>query len=158
MISLYNNIMKKILILLLFSLNIFPEVFPKLELKPLKNSEMISFDSLKEEYILVNFWASWCIPCRIELPEIEKLQKEYKGNKLKIIAISLDDEKKKAEDFLKKFDISLPFYYLEKKYHSSLLISGIPANFLINSNMEVLKKWEGYDPSIIKEIKKIVGK
>lgn len=149
--------MKKIFILLFFSISLFSEVFPKLELMPLKNSENINFDSLKEEYILINFWASWCIPCRIELPELEKFKKETKMENFKIIGISLDENKKIAEEFIEKFDLSFPLYYLEKKHHNQLIISGIPANFLINNKMEVVKKWEGYNPSIFKEIKKIIG-
>jgi len=150
--------MKNIFILVLFSLNLFPEVLPKLELIPLKNSENINFDSLKEEYILINFWASWCVPCRYELPELEKFQKEVKKEKIKIVSISLDENQKIAEEFLKKFDLSFPVFYLEKKYHNNLIISGIPANFLINNKREVIKKWEVYSSSIFKEIKKIIGK
>ncbi len=150
--------MKVFFIFLFIPFFLFSEVLPKLELVPLKNSEKINFDSLKEEYLLVNFWASWCTPCRYELPEIDKLQKEVKKEKLKIIAISLDENKELAENFLKKLDVSIPFYYLEKKYHSNLIITGLPANFLTDNKREIIKKWEGYDSSILKEIKKIIGK
>lgn len=150
--------MKKIFILLIFSFNLFSEVFPKLDLIPLNNLEKINFNSIKEEYILINFWASWCVPCRIELPEIEKFNKDVNKEKIKIIGISLDENKDLAEKFLKKFNLSFPLYYLEKKNQNQIIISGIPANFLIDKNMEVIKKWEGYDSSIFKEIKKIIGK
>ena len=60
-----------------------------------------TWNDFKGEYLLVNFWASWCAPCVIELPSLDKLQSRFKDDGLKTIAISLD--RQRNHDQIKRF-------------------------------------------------------
>jgi len=68
---------------------------PDFEL-PLLNGEMIKLSELKGNKVLINFWASWCGPCKKEMPELEKLYKEH-GDEIKIIAINATDSERNEQ-------------------------------------------------------------
>jgi cytochrome c biogenesis protein CcmG/thiol:disulfide interchange protein DsbE len=62
-------------------------------------------ESLKGKVVVIDFWASWCLPCAESFPVMEELQKKY-GEKLVIIAVNVDEKKAKMESFLKKRSVS----------------------------------------------------
>lgn len=103
-----------------------------------------SLSSFKGNVILLNFWATWCPPCRYEIPILDKIQKEYKDKKFKIIAVSLDADTKALESFLKNNKVS--FLVLSDKngtvgYAYSVL--AIPTSFLIDKDFIIRKIYIG---------------
>ncbi|HFD12902.1 MAG TPA: TlpA family protein disulfide reductase [Crenotrichaceae bacterium] len=64
-------------------------------------------DGWKNHMLLVNFWATWCAPCRKEMPELSGLQNEYKDRGLRIIGIAIDD-KKSIQTYLQKYPVNYP--------------------------------------------------
>ena len=113
------------------------------ELKNLKDDYVISSDELKKNnFTLINFWASWCAPCRNEHPFLLKLNKE---NNLKLLGVNYKDKKNNALRFLK--DLGNPYDYTTKdklgKDSVFFGIYGIPESILINSDLVVLKKFIG---------------
>jgi thiol-disulfide isomerase/thioredoxin len=65
------------------------------------NGMAISLDQLKGSYVLIHFWASWCIPCLKEIPDLKKLYSDYKEKGLKILTISIDKNKKAWQSSIK---------------------------------------------------------
>lgn len=96
----------------------------------------------KDEFILINFWASWCLPCRKEHKYLLKLKNI---NKLKIIGINFKDKKQNASKFLK--DLDSPYEYLKEDNEGKISIQfgvyGIPESILINKNLMIIKKYIG---------------
>ena len=118
----------------------------KIEKIKLENFKEESFftdqDLKKNKYTLINFWASWCSPCRVEHPYLMKLSKEQN---LKILGVNFKDKKINALKFLK--DLGNPYEYLAKdnngKQSVNFGIYGIPESILINNELAVLKKYVG---------------
>ena len=99
-------------------------------------------DFKKNNYTLINFWASWCAPCRIEHPVLIQLSKE---KNLKLVGVNFKDKKKQANKFLD--DLGDPYDFLTKdeqgKYSVNFGVYGIPESILINKDLTILKKFVG---------------
>ena len=114
-------------------------------------------DLIKNNYTLINFWASWCSPCRIEHPILMKLSEE---NNLKILGVNFKDKKELARKFLK--DLGNPYNFLlkdvEGKESVIFGIYGIPESFLINNDNIIIKKFVGpLSLDNYKEIKEMIN-
>ena len=106
------------------------------------NKIFTSEDLKKSRYTLINFWASWCAPCRVEHPYLMQLSKE---KNLKILGVNFKDKKINASRFLN--ELGNPYYYMAKdnsgKQSVNFGIYGIPESILINNETIVLKKFVG---------------
>ena len=106
-----------------------------------KNSEdlAVSLQDFKNNLILVNFWATWCAPCREEMPSLDILQSIKKIDNLIIIPINVGKENlDKAEKFFEDLEIkNLKLYYGESvKLANEFSLIGLPTTILINKNGE----------------------
>ena len=99
-------------------------------------------DLKKNDFTLINFWASWCAPCKVEHPILMRLSK---SKKLKILGVNFKDKDKQAKKFLS--DLGNPYDFLAKdingKQSVSLGIYGIPESILINNELLIMKKFVG---------------
>jgi thiol-disulfide isomerase/thioredoxin len=109
---------------------------PDFSLSNLEGKE-IKLSQLKGKVVLLNFWASWCIPCRSEMPTIELLHREYKDKGLIVLGID-DEESQKQAAFLQKFGFSFASLVESKKQASNLYsIGGIPTTVLIDQQGKI---------------------
>ena len=67
------------------------------------NDSIYTLRNMEGKVVLINFWATWCGPCRMEIPEFNELQKSYHQNGLEILGISVSDNKKQLKNFAKSF-------------------------------------------------------
>ncbi|HEX9262966.1 MAG TPA: TlpA disulfide reductase family protein, partial [Candidatus Binatia bacterium] len=72
------------------------------------DGKKISLKDFRGKIVLLNFWASWCVPCREEMPAMEKLYQEYKQKNFVVLAVAVKDRKQDALDFVKELKISYP--------------------------------------------------
>jgi thiol-disulfide isomerase/thioredoxin len=98
----------------------------------------------KDNVVLINFWATWCGPCKRELPDLVALQDEYKGKNIKILGISVDrdgDVVNLVHTFAVQANLAYPIVIdngdLEKAFGG---IRGIPTSFFVNKKGEIVKK------------------
>lgn len=70
------------------------------------SGQQTSLKDLKGKVVFVNFWASWCPPCKQEFPELNELANEYEGHKVRVLAINLDKKKQRVDDFLAKMKVT----------------------------------------------------
>ena len=103
------------------------------------NQELVK----KSQYTLINFWASWCAPCRAEHKYLINLKRNAKN--LKLIGIKFKDEKKNANKFLSEFGD--PYHYSaadsEGKVSINFGVYGIPESILVNNDLKIIKKFIG---------------
>lgn len=86
--------------------------------------------SLRGKVVLVNFWATWCPPCRSEMPDLDALYKEFKDQGFVVLAIS-DEEAEKVEKFIQQHHYSYPILLDHgRKVHEAYNIDGIPKSFV----------------------------
>ncbi len=104
----------------------------------------VSLSSYKGKVVLLNFWATWCPPCKAEIPDLIKLQENYK-DKLAIFSVSLDqDDPKVVREFYKKYKINYPVVmFTEEILKNYGGISAIPTSFVINHKGELEGKIVG---------------
>ena len=120
--------------------------------------------------LLVNFWATWCIPCRVEFPDLIKIDKDYRAKGLDFIAISLDDvadRETTVPKFLRELKAQMPVYLLNVPDPDPAINSVdpawggvLPATFLYNNKGEVVYKHFGpiKTPELRSEIEKLVNR
>jgi thiol-disulfide isomerase/thioredoxin len=118
------------------------EPFPDFNEKSL-NGRPISLAGYKGRVVLIDFWATWCPPCLIELPNVIATYQKYHDKGLEIIGVSLDDDHDKLADFLKKHsDLVWPQYFDEKGSENKLVtkygIKLIPFTVLIGPDGRII--------------------
>jgi len=118
---------------------------PKFTLNDL-NGNPISLDSFKGKVIYVDFWATWCGPCRSSFPWMEKMYQKYHDLGLEIIAISVDGKKKVIEQFLKKNKTSYTILRDPKlKIASEYKVNVMPSSFLIERDGNIYFRHRGFN-------------
>ena len=120
--------------------NLIGNKLNNISLKSFKNDKIYTNEDFKNnKYMLINFWASWCAPCRVEHPYLMELSKEHG---LKILGVNFKDKKVNAVKFLN--DLGNPYDYLTKdslgKNSVNFGIYGIPESILIDSQFKIIKK------------------
>ena len=137
------------------------------------NDSLYVLSNLKGKVVLINFWATWCGPCRMEIPDFIELHDKYNDKGFEILGISLSDSKEALVNFANVYKVNYPFLYGNNKQINEItnLYGGVPAvpwSFLVGINGEIIDTYPGailkqYDPvtysrleqTIISEINKI---
>jgi cytochrome c biogenesis protein CcmG/thiol:disulfide interchange protein DsbE len=99
--------------------------------------------------VVLNFWATWCGPCRVEMPQLQKVYLEMEGKRVSFAAVSLDRGMKREvlENFLKGRGIVVPVYRDESgNLAKTFGVAAIPATFVLGPGGEVIYRTKGYHP------------
>ena len=130
-----------------------------------------TLSELKGKVILINFWATWCGPCRMEIPEFNEIYDKYYNKGLEILGISISDSKKQLSNFIKSFKVDYPLLYGSQKEMNKIMkeyggVYAVPSSFLIDKKGEIIWKYPGailkdYDPqtftSLLYQIEKSIN-
>ncbi|WP_106497530.1 TlpA family protein disulfide reductase [Lentibacillus sp. Marseille-P4043] len=112
------------------------EKAPDFELETL-SGETVKLSELKGQKVFLNFWASWCGPCRIEMPEMQKFYEEHQGE-VEIIAVNTDTNKEKARKFIDEYDYTYPVLLDKKmKVSEQYMVSALPTTYFIGKDGKV---------------------
>lgn len=126
---------------------------PNFKLPRLERSGDIQLKSYRGKVVYVDFWASWCGPCRLSLPELNTLRKKYRKQGFEVIAINLDEEKEDAMEFLKEFPVSYPTARdVEGTTPDKYGLQGMPTAYLIDRKGKVSLVHEGFKKTDSEEL------
>ena len=102
-----------------------------------KNGQKIDIKNFKEKLVLLNFWATWCEPCKEEMPSLDRLQNSLQFNNLKIFVINISQENlEKVNDFLEELNIKNlePYFDSPITLAKKLSLRGVPTSILFNTD------------------------
>lgn len=118
---------------------IVPEADFDIDLKGINTASTNLKNLKKNKLIFLNFWGTWCPPCREEWPTIQKLY-ENKKNKVEFVLIAMQDEEQKVQEFLKKNNYTAPVYIAQSPISEKILPKVFPTTFLLNKDGRILLK------------------
>lgn len=121
------------------------EQAPNFQLKTINvEEETLALNDFKGKGVMLNFWATYCPPCKEEMPYMEKLYPKYKEQGVEILAVSLDSTKLVIDKFLNEYKLTFPILHDKSGQVMDLYrIGPIPTTFFINASGEVVRKVEG---------------
>jgi len=109
------------------------------------NGRAISLASLKGKIVIVDFWATWCPPCRLEVPIFNELKKKYQGRNLEIVAVSLDDSADEVRKFLRRTPLNYTVVHGDEAIISQFgEIAALPTTFFLDREGNIRKKHIGF--------------
>jgi peroxiredoxin len=113
---------------------------------PSLDGKNISLASFRGNVVLLSFWATWCGPCKQELPSIQALYEKLKGKGLTIVAVDLMEDRKTVGDFVKAHGMTFPVLLDGSgKVGGTYDAGSIPTNYLVDRKGKVLARVVGYD-------------
>lgn len=123
--------------------NLLDKPAPDFAVKDL-NGQPLQLSSFRGKVVLLNFWATWCAPCRVEMPVFASWQRHYGAEGLEVLGISMDDEAAPARKLVEHLGLNYPAAMgdeqLATRYGGVL---GLPLTFLIDRNGVVRARFEG---------------
>jgi thiol-disulfide isomerase/thioredoxin len=125
-----------------------PRQAPETKFRTLEG-KTVSLSDYKGKVVLLDFWATWCGPCRMEMPTLQKLHDDLESKGVVVLGISLDKNPPvQVPPFLKKLGITYPNLADNPKDPSSVKwpVEAIPSLFLLDRKQQVVRQWRGVTP------------
>ena len=130
---------------------------PALELPQLESGSSLSLASLEGKVVYLDFWASWCGPCRISLPAMEKIHQQYAEQGFEVLAINVDEFITDAREFLEDNPVSYKVVRdAEGKSPELYQIKGMPTAFLVDRNGVIRHIHEGFSKGDASRVETLV--
>jgi len=107
-----------------------------------RSGRKVSLAQLRGRPVVLDFWATWCGPCRSTMPEVEKLHRKYRGKGLQVVGINIEGKSQKVIDYLNQSGYSFTVLFDSGNWKSEVAkqyqVSSIPRTFLIDRNGNVV--------------------
>ena len=125
---------------------VIPRPAPAFALADMTGAD-VSTETLEGKVVLVDFWATWCQPCRKSMPELQAIQDEFAERGFTVVGISIDEAKheKRVKDFVEKHEIRYPIAMDvgETPAWNDYMVKAVPAAFLIDRDGQIVAQWTG---------------
>jgi thiol-disulfide isomerase/thioredoxin len=114
---------------------------------PEKGGGQLNLAQYKGQVVMINFWASWCGPCRQEMPLLEDIYKKYNKLGFTLIGVNVEPDSKAADDWLKATPVTFPVGYdKDSKVSQMFKVSGMPTTVIIDRKGNVRYRHISYKP------------
>ena len=129
---------------------------PSVEIETI-TGQKLNLSDLKGKIVLINFWATWCPPCREEMPYFEEIYRRYREKGFTIIAVSVDANENFVKDFVKDYDISFPVSMDKEGLSDMFGVSSLPMSFLYDESGKLIKRKIGAYFSLEEDLKELLS-
>src|SRR5688500_9972938 len=141
-------------------------VAPNFDLEVVGWSERLSLSSLRGKPVWVNFWATWCPPCREEMPEVQRLYEQHRERGLEIVGVDVQESAARVTDFTRELGLTFRFVLdpdgsVVDRYY----VSGLPSHFFVDREGVIqaihvggLRAMSGQQAPVDEYLQKILGK
>jgi len=114
---------------------------------PARSGGSVSLDKYKGQVVMINFWASWCGPCRQEMPLLNEIYKQYGRLGFTLIAVNVEPNRSDAEAWLKQTPVNFPVLFDAQSTVSKMYsVAGMPSTVFIDRKGNLRLLHEGYKP------------
>jgi len=168
MMGMFKKIVKNITVLLaagmLFSTSsqadVIGEPAPDFTLKS-RSGENVKLSELRGEVVMINFWASWCAPCRQEMPLLEDIYKKYSELGFVLLGVNVEEDSSKAAELLREIPVSFPILYDNTNEVTKLYkVVAMPTTVMVDRDgtLRYLHRGylPGYEEEYIKQVKELI--
>jgi peroxiredoxin len=108
------------------------------------DGKKLTLSDYKGKVVLLDFWATWCSPCRAEIPHFVEMQEKYGPHGFQVIGISMDDDAKPVKAFYQEYKMNYPVAVGDDKLAESFGgVLGLPVNFVIDRDGRIVGKYLG---------------
>ena len=143
----------------------YPPIASAVATAEIKNLDGTAFtvNDKKGKVVLLNLWATWCGPCRSEMPALVRMQDEHSAKGFEVLGLNTDDEDADSiNNFAGKMQLNYPLAWADTKLQSSLLkiskFPGIPQSFLLDRDGNLRGVFRGANPSDVQKMEETVAK
>ena len=163
-----KNRLKSLVVLLaasiLVSVNVQAETLegpaPDFTLKS-RSGENVKLSEMRGDVVMINFWASWCGPCRQEMPLLEEMYKKYSDLGFVLLGVNVEEDSSKAGELLREIPVSFPILYDNTNKVTKLYkVVAMPSTVMVgrDGNMRYLHRGylPGYEAEYVKQIKELI--
>jgi thiol-disulfide isomerase/thioredoxin len=111
------------------------------------DGKTLKFSDFRGKVVILDFWATWCVPCRVKIPNFVELQKQYGDKGLRVVGVSLDEQGPEVvKNFVKQFGVAYPIVIGNQKVADAYGgIDAIPTTFVIDRKGRIVNQHMGYD-------------
>ncbi|HXH90941.1 MAG TPA: TlpA disulfide reductase family protein [Thermoanaerobaculia bacterium] len=157
----HDRIRRGATLLLLLALTIAPCAFAKSQERLTQAPDFslpgasgtVSLHDFRGKVVLIDFWASWCVPCRQSFPWMTSMMNRYGAQGLEIIAVNLDKKRDAADRFIEAFPATFPVVFDPSgKTAEGFRVEAMPSSFLVSRTGEIIHIYAGFDPGHVQTI------
>lgn len=118
---------------------------PDFELEDLQGFGDITLSEMRGDVVVVNFWASWCAPCRQEAPDLERTWKMYKGRGVRFLGVDENDDAAAARTFVSEFGLTYPSVFDPAgRLAAGYRLLGLPTTVIIDQEGQIVYRFTGF--------------
>jgi peroxiredoxin len=126
---------------------------PDFSLPLLDGGESVSLQDYRGQVVYLTFWASWCLPCRQEMPYLAQLLERHQGEGFEVLAINVDQEVELARAFVEEYGITFPVLYdPERSVAPTYRVPGYPTHFVIDRGGKIRYTSIGFDLNDVRAV------
>jgi peroxiredoxin len=135
-------------------------VAPDFTLKS-RSGENMKLSEFRGDVVMINFWASWCAPCRKEMPLLEDMYKKYNDLGFVLLGVNVEEDSSNANDLLREIPVSFPILFDDKNEISKLYkVVAMPSTIMVDRDGKMRYIHHGYLPGYeekyVKQIKELI--
>ncbi len=122
---------------------------PNFELKDL-SGKRVSLEDFRGKPVLLDFWATWCGPCRMSIPLVQDFYARHKAEGLVVLGLNMDEDRSGVFSFIQNYKMSYPVLFAaDSTAPADYEVGGIPYFVFIDPNGHILQIYEGFSPDMV---------